>query len=286
MWNKKLCLNLLKNDLTKNEQIALYKKAGFEGFFVVWEDGDNLREVREYADSIEMYFQSVHAPFDKAADMWRGGEKAEVALNELLRCLEDTADAGVQILVCHAWKGFYTGETPTDSGVECYRALVERAGELGVKIAFENTEGDEFLDVLLSEFKDYENVGFCLDTGHEMCYNGSRDLLALYGDRLIATHINDNLGVKDYGGRITFRDDLHLLPFDGVKDWDDFAERIGRCGYNGELTFELTLRSKPERHENDAYAEMPFERYLAEAYKRACRVATLVMKKQRDTSEE
>ena len=40
--------------------------------------------------------------------------------------------------------------------------------------------------------------------------------------------------------------------------------------------FELNLLSKPGRHENDAYFEMPFERYLTEAYKRACRVAKLV----------
>jgi hypothetical protein len=106
-------------------------------------------------------------------------------------------------------------------------------------------------------------------------YNKSRDMLALYGDRLIATHINDNLGVSDYTGEIKPQDDLHLLPFDGVKDWVDFAQRIQKCGYNGALTFELKLASQPGRHENDAYREMPFERYLAEAYKRACRVATL-----------
>jgi sugar phosphate isomerase/epimerase len=103
-------------------------------------------------------------------------------------------------------------------------------------------------------------------------------MLALYGDRLIATHINDNLGVSDYTGEIKPQDDLHLLPFDGVKDWTDFAQRIQKCGYNGALTFELKLASQPGRHENDAYREMPFERYLAEAYKRACRVATLVQK--------
>lgn len=109
-----------------------------------------------------------------------------------------------------------------------------------------------------------------------MCYNRSKDMLALYGDRLSATHINDNLGIKDYNGAITFKDDLHLLPFDGVKDWGELTKRIQMCGYDGELTFELNLVSKPDRHENDIYGEMPFERYLTEAYKRACRVAALV----------
>ncbi|MBE6597563.1 MAG: sugar phosphate isomerase/epimerase [Ruminococcaceae bacterium] len=279
MWKTKLCLNILGNGVPPKEQLELFKKTGFEGFFISWREGLDLGEIREYADSLGLCFQSVHSPFLKAADMWRGGDRAAVALAEQLSCLEDVAAVGVKIMVCHTWIGFETGETPTESGVENYRILVERARELGVNIAFENTEGDEFLDTLMNAFKDYENVGFCLDTGHEMCYNRSKDLLAIYGDRLIATHINDNLGIKDYGGRITYLDDLHLLPFDGIKDWADLAKRLQKCGYDGELTFELSLSSHKGRHENDAYAEMPFERYLAEAYKRACRVAALVSQK-------
>jgi sugar phosphate isomerase/epimerase len=276
MWQRKLCLGVFGGLLPIKEQIQLFKKTGFEGFFVGYQKGCDLKEIRDYADEIGMYFQSVHAPSGGAADMWRGGEKAENALSELLECLQETARAGVEILVCHAWIGFYTGETPNEIGVENYRKLVERAATLGVKIAFENTEGEEFLSALFKAFVGYENVGFCLDTGHETCYSQNKDLLALYGDRLIATHINDNLGVKDYNGVITWKDDLHLLPFDGVKDWEDFARRMQKCGYQKELTFELKLASKPDRHENDIYSEMPFERYLAEAYKRACRVATLV----------
>ena len=275
MLKTKLCLNVLNNGIPPKDQLELFKKTGFEGFFILWQKDMDLKAICDYADSIGMYFQSVHAPFGGAADMWRGGKKSEEALDELLHCLDEVASVGVEIMVCHAWIGFGTGEIPNQSGVEQYRKLVERADELGVRIAFENTEGEEFLDALLQAFIGYKNVGFCLDTGHETCYNKSRDMLALYGDRLIATHINDNLGVSDYTGEIKPQDDLHLLPFDGVKDWTDFAQRIQKCGYNGALTFELKLASQPGRHENDAYREMPFERYLAEAYKRACRVATL-----------
>ena len=278
MWKNKLCLNLMKNGISELEQISLYRDAGFEGFFVSWRDGVDLMALRQRADELGMLFQSVHAPFTHAADLWRDSERAEAALGELMRCLEEVAAARVGIMVCHAWIGFDTPDVPNASGVEYYRRLVLRASELGVRIAFENTEGEEFLAALLNAFAEYPSVGFCLDTGHETCYNGDRDLLALYGDRLIATHINDNLGVKDFGGKITFKDDLHLLPFDGVKDWENFAERICRHGYTGELTFEMNLTSKPGRHENDAYAEMPFERYLSEMYKRACRVATLVQR--------
>ena len=276
MWKYKLCLGTFRLKGDEKAQIEMFKKAGFEGFFVGYREQIDLKAIRDYADSIGMYFQSVHAPFHGAADMWRGGEKAEKALAELLECVKEASRAGVKIVVCHAWIGFDYEDVPNQTGLDNYKKVIDYAAEMGVNIAFENTEGEEFLNALLVAFGDYENVGFCLDTGHETCYNQSKDLLALYGNHLIATHINDNLGVKDFHGKIIWTDDLHLLPFDGVKDWENFAYRMNKCGYQGKLTFELNLTSKPDRHENDGYAEMPFERYLAEAYKRACRVATLI----------
>jgi sugar phosphate isomerase/epimerase len=280
MWKVKLCLNLIGNSgIQTKELVRLYRRVGFEGFFVNWSEDTDLKELRECSDTEGMLFQSVHAPYLKAADMWRGGEAARIAKEELFRCLEDTAEIGVELVICHTWIGFNTGEKPNEVGIESYRSVVEKARELNIKIAFENTEGEEFLHAILDAFKGYRNVGFCWDSGHEMCYNRSKDMLALYGDRLFSTHLNDNLGIKDYGGNITYLDDLHLLPFDGICDWNDAARRLTKCGYGGELTFELTTVSKRGRHENDVYAEMGIERYITEVYKRACRVATLISSK-------
>ena len=65
-------------------------------------------------------------------------------------------------------------------------------------------------------------------------------MLALYGHKLIATHINDNLGVSDYGGRIFWTDDLHLLPFDGTVDWEDVAFGMRCSEFSGILDVEVT----------------------------------------------
>ena len=66
-----------------------------------------------------------------------------------------------------------------------------------------------------------------------------------------------------------------MLPFDGIADWKNIAERLNKYNYNDILTFELTTKSKPGRHENDVYDKMPLKEYLAEAFKRACRAAAL-----------
>ena len=87
------------------------------------------------------------------------------------------------------------------------------------------------------------------------------------------THLNDNLGICDFAGVTRAADDLHLLPYDGIADWEDNVRRLKGSRPQEYLNFELTVASKKDRHENDVYAAMPPEQYLAEAYKRACRIA-------------
>ena len=177
-------------------------------------------------------------------------------------------------MVLHTFKGFEDHD-PTEFGIENFRRVAEEAQFLGVKLGFENTEGEEYLAAVLSSLSDFDCVGFCWDTGHEMCYNKSKDMMKLYGDRIVGTHLNDNLGIRDFNGNITWIDDLHLLPFDGIADWEDIVSRLNKYHFDGPLTFELNTYSKPGRHENDVYRNMPIELYLTEVYKRACRVATL-----------
>ncbi len=281
MQQTKLCLGTYSGcDMSDEEQIRLFKEMGFDGFFVEWNKETDVKKLREAADSCEMIFQSIHAPFYKIADvLWQEGEEAETAVETLIACAKDCAENQVPIMVCHAFIGFDRDDlNPNPIGVENYRKVVEKAKELGVKIALENTEGEEYLAALMDAFKDYDNVGFCWDTGHEICYNHSQDMMAKYGDRLFATHINDNLGISDYNGKIFWTDDLHLLPFDGVADWQNIVQRLNRHHYDGILTFELNINSKPNRHENDVYAKMTMEEYICEVFKRACKVAMMKLR--------
>ena len=277
MYGTKLCLGIGNFGISGEEQIRLFKNTGFEAFFSGWDE--NIRRYRELADELGMIYQSIHAPFGNSAVLWTESEAADKAVEELKRCVDDCAEVNVPIMVMHTYIGFEPSKGPTAAGLENYGKIVKHAAEKGVKIAFENTEGEEYLAALMEHFKGYENVGFCWDTGHEQCYNYGKDMTALYGDRLIATHINDNLGISRYDGQIYWTDDLHLLPFDGIIDWNGVAQRLNKCGYNGILTFELNTLSKPNRHENDKYKNMKIEEYIAEVYARACRLAALKNRK-------
>ena len=279
-----LCLGLNSQfGIDNKEQLDLLKKVGFDAYFFDRKEGTNTKELKSYGDELGLICQSMHAPFVKMADMWELGpkncQKSEEAVQELITCVEECAENQIPILVCHSYIGFGP-QAPNQVGINNFERVVKRAGELGVKIAFENTEGEDYLEALMTAFVKYEHVGFCWDTGHEMCYNHSKDMMAKYGDRIFCTHLNDNLGIKSHEGVITFHDDLHLLPFDGIADWEEIVDRLNKYDFNEILTFELNTKSKPGRHENDIYDQMDITLYITEVYKRACRVAALKEKNQ------
>ena len=288
MYKQKLCLSLSNGfGIPYEEQITLFKKTGFEGCAIDLSDKDaDAVAIASKIKEENMIIPYLHAPFNKSDDMWMEGEIGDIALAELLDCLELCSKLEISAMVTHAFIGFDSDNIPTDIGIARYGALAVRAKELGIKLALENTEGEEYLFALMEKLKDIDSVCFCWDSGHELCYNYGKDLLALFGDRLAVTHINDNLGIKDFDGKITYIDDLHLLPFDGISDWNEAAKKLVRCGFNCPISFELSTVSKPNRHENDKYAAMPIESYIAEAYNRACRFATLVIKEREAMKNE
>ena len=264
------------SEVPVTEQIKKIKKAGWDGVFVgIWKEDLSLREFAETAKAEGLFIQSVHAPFNKAAVLWDEGEDGDIEVERQIRVLRETSEIGVDLVIMHAIIGMEKN-TPTALGVERYRKIAEAARELGVRIAIENTEGEMYLEALMEGLKDYANVGFCIDTGHEMCYNGCKDLITKYGDRLIATHLNDNMGQT--GEELTWYDDSHLLPFDGKADWEMIAKRLKNVGFNGPLTFELGSKNTPGRHVSDIYADLDFDGFVSLALERAKKFSALMDK--------
>ncbi len=271
MYNVKLCVDVVgKFGLSLEDEIDLVFKTGFEGVFTAFTP-EIVKKTRRLADQRGLIYQSVHAPFYKVHKMWTKDDYKE-PMDEMINCLESCSDNGVDLMVAHTFIGF-DDHNPCEYGIENFEKVARRAKELGVKMALENTEGEEYLAALMKGLSHMDNVGFCYDTGHEQCYNYGKNLISMYGDRLFGTHINDNAGIRDYNGKITCRDDLHLLPYDGIIDWNCITKRIADCGFEGPLTFELKIDSIECRHENDMYAKMSPEEFYALAYVRACKVA-------------
>ena len=275
MWNQKIGISL-GNDygIPTPQLLKLIKGIGFDAVSPVWETPEELAEFVRAARESGLLIQSLHAPFLKAAAMWsQDCAVSTPAKEELLTCIDACVRFQIPVLVVHTWIGFDYRFCPETLYYGNFDETVSYAGDRGIRIAFENTEGEEYFFALMEHFRNDPAVGFCWDSGHELCYNHSQDLLAKYGDRLIMTHLNDNLGISRFDGTTFWTDDLHLLPYDGIADWDDTVARLKKARHMDILNFELAIASKPDRHDNDIYGQMPLELYFTEAYKRACKIA-------------
>ncbi|MBE5782960.1 MAG: sugar phosphate isomerase/epimerase [Clostridiales bacterium] len=275
MYQAKLAMNISNQfGLPLEEQISVLREVGFDGFFASWMPGSDIAALRRAADAWGMKFEFIHSNHLLMAHMWEQTEKTEEAVAQLISCVRDCGENGVDTMVAHTIIGF-DKHTPTQLGLDNFGRVMREAEKCQVKLAFENLEGEEYLTAIMHHFRGHPLAGFCWDTGHEMCYNHGKDMLALYGDRLLCTHLNDNLGIQNFEGNIRWQDDLHLLPFDGIGDWHEMMQRLEKTGYQGTLTFELKIDSMPGRRENDLYRKMDIRDYFTQAYMRACRVAAL-----------
>ena len=250
--------------------VDLLANVGFSAVSPGCELKEELESVVLRAKLRNLALQSLHGPVRGMPAMWsRDRQLAEPITRELLQSATDCARFGIPILVVHPWNGVDYTFCREDLCFDGFDALVTLGESLGIRIAFENLEGPEYLAALMERYQGSKAVGFCWDSGHELCYGPGCDFLSLYGNKLIMTHLNDNFGVTDPTGRLDGTDDLHLLPHHGILDWEQTLLRLRSARKQEILNFELKIRPKGNRCKLDLYSQMPLEQYFAEAYRQA-----------------
>jgi len=250
--------------------IDLLADAGFSAVSPGWQRDVDLDNTIHQARFRNLTVQSLHGPLRGMRAMWsQDPETARPILQDLLQSATDCAELDIPILVIHPWNGVDYTFRQEDICFDHFDQLIKHAETLGISIAFENLEGPEYLAVLMERYASCKAVGFCWDSGHELCYTRGWDFLDRYGDRLIMTHLNDNLGITDPNGRLQGTDDLHLLPRDGIIDWEHTFRRLKAANRQEILNLELKIRPKGDRCKLDLYSRMPLRQYFRDAYQRA-----------------
>ncbi len=251
------------------EQIALYADVGFDAFFLSCGVTEEYHRIPAWADTARqagIRFEAVHAPTDGVNALWSptddpDSERAAQAYTARARQLIDfLAAGGVDKLVLHVAYG--TPPPVSEAGLARFAALEAYATAHGVHLCYENATGTAHITAAVQNAS--PGHGFCHDCGHNACYTPEADLLEACGDRLLFTHIHDNRGNRGGNG------DLHLLPFDGDRDWPRYAEQIAATGYRGTLNLELACLHSA------AYRSGTFEQFAREAYARIRRLAEMI----------
>ena len=129
--------------------------------------------------------------------------------------------------------------------------------EKGIRIAVENmicTPAQYQIRKFDKLFDRYppEYMGICFDSGHGQLPNKPDGtpysptlFLERYKDRLISMHLDDNFSINwdlsdDKDGAIQ-KSDKHLMPFEGVCDWDKICKLIAESPYELPLLLEIVV---------------------------------------------
>lgn len=210
--------------ISVEREIELLQKNGVDATFLGCDENtaDTVKKMRQAGIEVDNF----HAPFHNVNAIWLPGEAGELALKQFTDAAELAAKTEVPLIVVHLSSGV-TPPMISDVGNERFARLMKRAGELGVTVAYENQRK---LANLALMFEYYPEARFCWDVGHEACFANGMEYMPLFGDKLAALHIHDNLKI--------FNEDLHRLPYDGAIDFDRTAEQIAKSGYEGTVMLE------------------------------------------------
>jgi sugar phosphate isomerase/epimerase len=188
-------------------------------------DYSSRQHVRELADwfkanALEPF--SMHQPLYFDAEWGRNlGPTVNVidpekskridAMDEIKRALEAAEQIPFRFMVVHL------GAREDSWNSRALEHLQAFARPMGVQLLVENltnevTEPAHILEVLQAGH--FTDMGVCLDLGHAHLTAGIPALVAELKDRIRTTHVHDNHGSNDAGGK-----DEHLWPGEGSIDW-------------------------------------------------------------------
>ena len=215
------------------ERYKLIKNAGFDCVMLWWSDrfgrGIDYQKDVQYARSAGLYIENIHTP-----------------VHTYLQCVKDCFQYNITTMVIH----LPDDEHPVnDLGIKRLENVISEAEKKNIQVAFENLNNILNLALVLEAFQS-KNVGYCYDSCHHLNYAPDDDLLKLYGNRLMALHLQDNGG----------KHNQHHLPFDGNIDWVNVMKRIALTGYQGATSLEPM---------NWDYEHLSIQQFLDLAYQKA-----------------
>jgi len=205
----------------------------------------------EWLDDTRLTLHSLHAPIaaEYAKGNWREGyslaaadePRRKRAVEETMAALGVAALVPYRVLVLHCGVPAPPGLAADNHVPSLIRSLEELAPVaegVGVRLAVEvipnalSTPGS--LVNLLESDLDAGDLGICMDVGRARLMGDVVDAIETCSGHLLTTHLHDNRG----------RTDDHLVPGQGVVDWDAALLAFQKVGYDGAWMFELAVATE------------------------------------------
>ncbi|MBQ9802716.1 MAG: sugar phosphate isomerase/epimerase [Clostridia bacterium] len=280
-----------------HDRLRLFREAGFDflalsmgGIYANNENSVTPRLAEKYGFEID----NVHLTGAATNQLWRDCIEAEDVLDRYCREIELCAKMGIKIGITHVTWGSHA-PTPeiTQLGVERFKRIADCAEKNDFCLALENSVTSEHLTTVLDAI-DSPHIGFCFDSGHWACFTPDYPFMDRYAHRMVTMHLDDNDGIEDF----------HLLPYDGVANWDEIKKELRKTEvYSRKVLLEVDMckrrfypgmtaaeiRALWEKKGVaiagdahlikygdgyvDSYKDLAYDEYLDRAYRAALRIA-------------
>ena len=156
-------------------------------------------------------------------------------LPRLRSALEAAARLGCPWLTIHFWlESRWLSQSVIQGKIDLLRRVADWGAELGVRVHLENLS--EVWSDLEPTLTAIQELALTLDLGHAQLLqpdNAAFGILDHLFDRVRHLHLHDN-----HGGNSP-RDDLHLIPGQGIVPFKEIFARLKQGGYSGPATLEL-----------------------------------------------
>lgn len=252
--------------LDEVETLKLAKATGFEAFTTGMIDLREVSELKEEADKLGMDFPFLHAPFGGINNMWLEGDAYKTIYDGMIEAIDSAAACSVPAVVSHVSSG-WNAPPVNDLGLSRFDELVKYASEKNVTLAFENLRMVGNLAYIKDRYEHDPHVRFCYDCGHAHCYTNPVEWLDIFTNKLIATHIHDNMSRPLYDKSTD--PDLHWLPFDGTFNYHEMMRKLDKYGYAGPLVLEVFRGARED------YKALSAEEFMLTCYDRINRISKL-----------
>lgn len=224
-------------DFHKYESALRERRLGLE-LYIGSHAIDNITEagLRALKDAMDWGpTLSIHGPFMDLSPGAVDPKIAEASLERYLQVMSISEILKPEVVVFHSgyekWK--YAGETRIwlDQSVRTWRAVMERAEGLGVRVAIENivdTEPDHLR--WLADEMGHPLFGLCLDVGHRELFSELPIAAWVEGmhPHLFELHLHDNHGKADE----------HLSIGDGTVDFGSLFQKLKELSIDPVYTVE------------------------------------------------
>lgn len=191
-----------------------------------------LKEYKDLKDRLGIYYL-CHGPREGDPNDMRGLE--EVYLPKIFETLPLMTELGMPLVTLHLWfDSRFVKEEVITFKIGLLRHIIKKATDSEITVCVENLS--ETASHMVTPFTDLPLLNLTLDVGHAQLLsetNTSYGFIERYPERIKHVHLHDNKGGDSY------RDDLHLLPGEGIVDFEKVFGKLKEMNYDRTITLEL-----------------------------------------------